>query len=125
MVGTGGFGVLNRFGVDATVDFDALGGFDPFFDFANFGEDFGHEFLAGEAGDDGHDEDQIDVLEDGEYSLDGRGGVEGDADVAAEFVNFPGDENRIGGDLDVEGDVVAARFDDRASVAKRIGDHEV
>ena len=65
------------------------------------------------------------MLEDGDYSLDGCGGVEGDADVAAEFANFPGDGNGIGGDFDVESDVVGAGLDDWAGVAKRIGDHEV
>ena len=50
-------------------------GLQAFFNGFGFGEDLGHEFLAGEAGDYAHDEDVIDLLDGGENVFDGRRGV--------------------------------------------------
>ena len=73
-------------GVDAAVDFDAEaeavlgavagGGFD-------LGQCLGHEFLAAETRLDGHEEEKVDLAQEGERAVERGGGADGEAGGAA------------------------------------------
>src|SRR4051812_46753387 len=89
-VDAGVAGGTDGIAMDAAVDFDALVWVDPFADLADFGKHFGHEFLPAEAGFDAHDENHVSDVERGKQTIDGRSGLERDADPAAEFLNLPG-----------------------------------
>src|SRR5882672_31411 len=74
-IGTGVFGLFDRFWIDPAVYFDPLIGPDSLLRLADFWQDFGHELLAGEAGDDGHNQHQVDVLKDRIDRFDRRGRI--------------------------------------------------
>src|SRR5258706_8956696 len=117
--------LLDGFEVNAAVDWETLLQPQAFFDGLALGEDFGHELLPAEAGDDAHDQDEVDVIEGGEDALDGRGGVERDADGAAELFDILGGLGGIIHGFYLEGDVLCACLDHRGGVTDGVGDHDV
>ncbi len=93
----------------------------------NFGEDLGHERLASEAWDDGHDEEEVDLVEVGECVFEWGGGVEGEAGEATGLSD--GGEGLgdvvVGFWFDMDGDEVGAGLDEAGEVVIGPGDHEV
>ena len=127
-VGTGGEDIGEGAVVDTAVDFDVIGepvGFSPCFGGADLVEGFGDEGLAAEACVDGHDEEEVDLVEpwfsggEGGLAVDGEAGgeaggadaAEGIADVVIRF--------------DVDGDVVGSGLDEAVEEVVRAIDHEV
>lgn len=91
----------------------------------DFFEDFRHECLAAEAGDDGHAEEEVDLGEEGFDLGQGGGGVEGEAGEAAGGADAAEGFGDVVIGLDVDGDEVRAGIDEALEVVVRARDHEV
>lgn len=127
-VDTGGEAGGGGGGVDAAVDFDAVGEGAigaPAVEGADFFEGVGDEFLAAEAGPDGHDEDQLDGFQVGEGGVGGGAGIEGEAALAAEIGDAPEGIGDVVIGFDVDGDVVGAGFGEGFDVLVGVGQHQV
>lgn len=127
-VGAGGEDVGEGAVVDAAVDFDVVGepvGFAPCFSGADLVEGFGDEGLAAEACVDGHDEEEVDLVE--PWFSGGEGGLAVDGEAAGEAGGADAAEGIadvvIG--FDVDGDVVCSGLDEAVEEVVRAIDHEV
>lgn len=92
---------------------------------ADFIEHLGHEGLAAEAGDDGHAEEEIDLIEKGPGGFERSGGIEGKTGLAARFADAAQGFFDIVIGLDVDGDEIGAGGDETRQVMVRTGDHQV
>ena len=127
-IGAGGEDIGEGAVVDAAVDFDVVGepvGFAPCFGGADLVEGFGDEGLASEASVDGHDEEEVDLVEpwfsgcEGGLAVDGEAAGEACGADAAEGIA----DVVIG--FDVDGDVVCSGLDEAVEEVVRAIDHEV
>ena len=127
-IGTGGAAFGGGGEIDPAIHFEAEGeraGAAPRVELDELGQQIATEGLAAEARLDGHDEDEIDVSEEGLDGGGGRAGVEDDAALAAEGA----DARERGGvvivGLDVDADEVGTGFREGLEVALRLGEHQV
>ena len=117
--------LLDGFGVNASINLEALGRLQQLFDRDRFRQHVGHEFLSGETGIDAHDEHEIDVLDRGKNRLKGRCGAKRDANAHAEVADLSGGGNRVLHGFDMEGDAVDACLGEIGRVAEGLIDHQV
>ena len=85
----------------------------------------GDEFLASPAGIDGHEEDEIELAEDLLQQVDGCRGIEGQAGLAAQFLDERDVLVEMGGGLQVEGDPVGPGLMEEGDEGARLLDHEM
>jgi len=126
-IGAAGYGEGGGFGVDAAVNFDAEaqavigaeagGGFD-------FRKDLGHEFLAAEAGLDGHEEEEIDLAQKRQCAGEGGAGAQGETGGETGGANAGQGGGHIVIRFQVDGDA-AGVFGEAGEEMVRTGDHEV
>lgn len=127
-VGAGGEDIGEGAFVDAAVDFDVVGesvGVAPCFGGADLVEGFWDEGLAAEACVDGHDEEEVDLVE--PWFSGGEGGLAVDGEAAGEACGADAAEGitDVVMGFDVDGDVVCTCLDEAVEEVVRAIDHEV
>ena len=121
-------GLLDRRGGDAAVDLQpdrraAAAGLVG--QAAELRHGLGHERLPAEAGLDRHHEDLVEVVEEVEQPLDRGRRLDGDARPRTDRAQAPGEGDRLGGGLEVEGDRCGAELGVLRRPAVGVGDHQV
>lgn len=99
--------------------------FRPFRDEGDLGDAVGDEGLSAESGVDGHDENEIGLIEERHEPLDGGLGVDGDPYLQSLLLYFPYRGMDVPFGFAVDGDRVASRVGEGVDVSDGIVDHEV
>lgn len=91
----------------------------------DFGHGLLHEGLSAKAGNDGHDEEEVDLVEVGLYRGEGGGGIEDETSLDPGFAGATEGRGNVVISLDVDGNEVGPGFDEAGQVVIGPGNHEV
>lgn len=97
----------------------------PFRDEGDLGDAVGDEGLSAESGVDGHDEDEIGLIEERHEFLDGGLGVDGDPDLHSLLFYFLYRGMDVPFGFAMDGDRVASRVGEGVDVSDGVVDHQV